>query len=57
MTILSLLHPSITWEKYFILSKVAKEIFKKVNISRNYKSLQKKSNYAKDLQALKISSK
>lgn len=57
MTILSLLHPSITWEKYYILSKVAKEIFKKVNISRNYKSLQKKSNYAKDLQALKISSK
>lgn len=29
MTILSLLHPSITWEKYFILSNVAKEIFKK----------------------------
>lgn len=57
MTILSLLHPSITWEIYYILSKVAKEIFKKVNISRNYKSLQKKSNYAKDLQALKISSK
>lgn len=57
MTILSLLHPSITWEKYNILSKVAKEIYKKVNISRDYKSLQKKSNYAKDLQALKISSK